>query len=697
MKLINKAIYALSVAGMMGLWSCSSEEAMPDVNVASGERVPITIVVSREGDSGTRTELSEDLQNGGLTHTWSAGDELFLYDSNGADAGKVTLESGEGSAKGVFKGEVTATSGEYCLWYFGSKQPAASDADLAGYPYVTVSGGQVTLDLKTPKFETAADFSKVDVMSQKATINVNGNQATVAQTVTMQPHVALARFDLRNLPAGVTGTLKVYDTKAQTEGNINTKQILTLSDGSVVRSEETEAYTFTDWSSDKNLYVAFVPYSSNLKFEYTYQKEVQEVVNGATVKNTYPIKNIHSFKENQNLVAGIYYQSVKTVEGSQAPTIGGVEVPFEIDDSDNPGNMDFWVLDDVDPDYTKLEDAEWTTDNMWTVNCRNQIHTGGFGHKITYLHNGIKSGILASSFDASCTYFQWGRWLGFPIGAVNIRFNWNGVSTSFKPGAEEIIFLPGIQYAGLNTNIKSDDESQDEDVAYLYLDFPATYGGHPMGGNSTWTKQNAIDYSIFFGMTKDNKLDYIYANENCSWEDRSGNPCPDGTRVPTEDELECLVPPIGKFTGSCVDFKTIKGIRYAMKWSVNTRSSVKCIEIRSFMTDVDKVDLNDDRFNNSKVLVLPCNGYLNNIGDYYSKNVIGTFWSSDTGRLSTGYLGGVYLYIEINGSGATMQMDVAGRVYGFNVIPVKDKEVKSSTLTPILPLNVYHGEKCPYW
>lgn len=685
---------------------------MPDVNVASGERVPITIVVSRDGDSGTRTELSENLQNGGLTHTWSAGDELYLYDSNGADAGKVTLESGDGSAKGVFKGEVTATSGEYCLWYFGSRQSAAADADLAGYPYVTVSGGQVTLDLKAPKFESAADFSKVDVMSQKATINVNGNQATVAQTVTMQPHVALARFDLRNLPAGVTGTLKVYDTKAQTEGNINTKQVLSLSDGSVVRSEETEAYTFTDWSSDKDLYVAFVPYSSNLKFEYVYQVSESENVNGNNVTKKYDIKNVYSFAENQPLDAGIYYQSFTKHDGEESGIAKGIDVPMVVDDSDFPLNMGNWVLEDLDP-LSVNTTPTWVTDNdMWLVNCLNQAHTGGFGTAITFKRNGFKNGVLTSTVQGNvmdqAMYFQWGRWLGYPFDAY--RTDWSDNSDYFMyPNENQYLY-------GLNVNDTRLGYTADSGLA------PA-YGAHPMGANSSFTVKKANDWSIMYALTSSyawtSTGDYVYANEECSWEDRSGNPCPDNYRIPTATELEYLIPSkVTKIVGSHAEIKVCRTIKYAVKWVVNTESEFPFVEIRSFITNEDNIKVNDERFDQCKKIArLYAYGFLEstieryrNVGGYTNNPKVGLYWSSssssfidDSVRTLIDFTynpfsgkGGKALQLEFSGNTLTMKMNCLPRNWGCLILPIHDISKKSSTLTPMLPLRIYHAN-CPYW
>lgn len=656
---LNKYIYVLSMAGMLGLWSCTSDEVMPDGNVASGERVPITIEVSHGGDVQTRTDLSEDLQEGGLTHTWAAGDELYLYDSTGAEAGKVTLESGEGNSSGIFTGEVTAASGEYCLWYFGSKQSTASDADFATcYPYVTISNGQVTIDLKKPTFTNVKDFSKVDVMSQMATVNVNGRTASVAEKITMRPHVALARFDLQNLPANVTGTLKLYDTKAKTPEYINTKQTLSLAKGETAKSEETEAYTFTDWSSDKDLYVAFVPYSSNLKFEYTYNKEVQE--NGS--KKIYQIKNIHSFAENQNLVAGTYYQSFKPAEGSQTPTVGGVEVPFEIDDSDNPGNMGVWETENIPPKGIPFDPVFASRLNGWTLNAGNSYDPyGGYCRAIEYT-NGIQNGLLTSQ-GTTCFYYQWGRYLGFPSNTAT------GNTTILNAGGVDLY----VGYRGKG-GVK---------VKYL-----AAY----MGNSSAYNTQRSYDWSIVFGQTNNDYLDYIYHNENnTNWFSRSTNPCPTGYRLPLYEELSVLIPTTEEVNSTYAEVKTIKGIKYAFKWEVGKYSGINYIDVTTVKTTLDKVGANSSIFNSTdaKTKRIWAYGYLMNDGKQSSWGETAAYWSSDSGTnnalSNVSGKGGRALYIEFTGTTAVFAELNIPFGFGLPVMPIKDNTAVETSIKPWLP------------
>lgn len=686
---LNKTIYALSMAGMMGFWSCTSDEAMPDRNIASGERVPITIEVSHGGDVQTRTDLSEDLQEGGLTHTWAAGDELYLYDSTGAEAGKVTLESGEGTSSGIFTGEVTAASGEYCLWYFGSKQSNASDADFATcYPYVTISNRQVTIDLKKPTFTNAEEFSKVDVLSQMATVNVNGRTASVAEKITMRPHVALARFDLQNLPANVTGILKLYDTKAKTPEYINTKQTLSLAKGETAKSEETEAYTFTDWSSDKDLYVAFVPYSSNLKFEYTYNKEVQE--NGS--KKIYQIKNIHSFAENQNLVAGTYYQSFKPAEGSQTATVGGVEVPFEIDDSDNPGNMDNWggnhgTLGGV-PSFIYAGNSD---DDAWVSNTR-VISERKYKKTSTPRYNIINNGHLISwdyngQSDYEAKYFQWGRLLGFPWRVMYV----------------EVDMLSWMYYSNLSYN----------DLKYVYpfgmneYTDPILYYSWDMDSRPTyavttaWSSgmrpDQAVNSSIVY-ITGDG-MDYLKtAYRKYDWNKRSGNPCPDGFRVPTKEELELYVPS-KSFVNSLVEYKTIKGIRYAVRWKLS--SDKRAVTVNTAITDRTDVKIDDAIFVEKNNLTLETAGLLYQDFDYpgsaclydilsddeIGKCYVGYYWSSSYKEDGNNIYGWA-LRLGISGNNVNIVMEDMEPIVGCGIIPIKDDSAKATGFQPWFPIGI---------
>lgn len=186
-----------------------------------------------------------------------------------------------------------------------------------------------------------------------------------------------------------------------------------------------------------------------------------------------------------------------------------------------------------------------------------------------------------------------------------------------------------------------------------------------------------------------NPLDYAGANEDCKWEDRCGNPCPGGYRIPTAAELEALIPSTGLINGSFAEVKEIGGVKYAMQWKVNTSKSVPCVEIRSVKTTENTVSVDDAVFNSAKVVRLPAYGYLNNKAQLDGRGTTGVYWSCESGKNTingTNGNGGKYLEIDFDGNTAEMGMDVAPRSFGACVLPIKDPNAKASSITPWLPL-----------
>lgn len=325
MKLKSISIYMLSLAGMLGLWSCSTDEATPEGSlVASGETVPVTITISRGAQ--TRTELSENTTNGGLNQVWSKDDKVVLYNDNGAEAGTLTLQSGADTSEGIFTGTVTGATGTYRLWYFGKPQTDGENS----YPYLDFSkAGQVKLDLEKQNFRNLKDLEAVDILSTDVNIVVKGDQGTVGQPVTMKPHVAMARFTMSGIPDGTSGTVKIYNNLNSDRSGIYARRFLSLSTGEQQGGNGTTAsFTYDGVKNGDDIYVAFLPNPYTLHFEF-------ETSDGA--------KYTHTFGQN-NIEVGVYYQSFNKAEGDENGTTGGVEVPV-VDHSKNP--LTKWAESDL--------------------------------------------------------------------------------------------------------------------------------------------------------------------------------------------------------------------------------------------------------------------------------------------------------------------------------------------------------------
>lgn len=342
----------------------------------------------------------------------------------------------------------------------------------------------------------------------------------------------------------------------------------------------------------------------------------------------------------------------------------------------NPGNTDNWGGDDNDPSFTTSDSPTKVADaDGWTVNV-DIYGNGGFGSYVTYNSNGLKNDLLTSK-GGSAYFFQWGRWLGFPAECINTHFNDGGSASGDYPNKKQ--YLNGVNI--YNTSL-----------GYIWdSGLIVSYASCWMGNNS-WTNERVLNCSIIFGKVSGitvNPLDYAGANEICKWEDRCGNPCPDGYRIPTASELEVLIPSTGVINGSFAEVKEIGGVKYAMQWKVNTSATVPCVEIRSVKTTENTVSVDDAAFNSANVVRLPAYGYLDNEANFRGRDKTGVYWSCESGANTmngTNGNGGKYLEIDFNGNTAEMGMDVAPRSFGACVLPIKDPNAKASSITPWFPL-----------
>ena len=769
MKLKSISIYMLSLAGMLGLWSCSTDEAISEGGlVASGEKVPVTITISRGAQ--TRTELSENTTNGGLNQVWSEGDVVELYNSDGAKAGTLTLQSGANTPDGIFKGEVTGETGTYRLWYFGKPQADAENP----YPYLDFSTteGQVKLDLQNQNFRSLNELEAVDILSTDVNIVVKNEQGIVGQTVTMNPHVAMARFTISGIPDGTSGTVKIYNNLNSDRGGIYAKQPLLLSTGvQQGGNTTTTSFTYDEVNNGEDIYVAFIPNAYTLHFEF-------EASNGA--------KYTHTFGQN-DIEAGVYYRSFNKEDGEETGTIEGIEVPMqlsekytlryhanfegaepesfedvqykapavftlkgyadtglssregytflgwansasatqpditgssitlseddkntprdvyavwekigiEIKDPNNPGDMSNWggAGELIAPKYTDTKDTSKKYKNGgWCNNDYSIYLEGGWCDPIIYHSNGIVNGALYSTRDASPSYYQWGRWMGFP-------YNDNMLIIDSFGQPVNNYWAEDNAYA-LGESIKDNGT-----VRYQNTQYGSVYGGYFALMATTWWLSGgwdnamAIKSSIIFGgaesQPKGKWQDYLKTNENCKWEDRAGNPCPDGWRIPTISELVNLIPggqnKSVTINGSYAEVREVKGEKFAFCYKVSTNEEgVKCLNIVSVRTNKSSVTVNDPIFNGAPILSIGAYGMMNFEGgrDYYNDRAYVWSCESQQGGNYSGYAGAA-LRIIFSGNNATISTTLSDRINGAIVVPIRDPEATHTDIRPWFPHFTY--------
>ncbi len=204
MRLINKSIYALALASMMGLWSCSQDEMMNGGSTSSeGKTVRLTLSVSRTPE--TRTILSEDGE-GGLLSEWKTTDKIGVMIPKIGKVGElgfVEFPDENNKSVAVFSGELEENE------YAQLQKAMLYYCDESVIDKTNSTKKIIRIPLHNQKFHSVAELSAMDVLYEHVTLNVKDQVATVTKNEVMKPVLALAHFDLSTLPENSEGTLYV--------------------------------------------------------------------------------------------------------------------------------------------------------------------------------------------------------------------------------------------------------------------------------------------------------------------------------------------------------------------------------------------------------------------------------------------------------------------------------------------------------
>ena len=619
----------------LALTSCSNEDELGDGNLQRH----ITVKIGRPMDDATRAVLSED--EGNLTANWSAGDKVAVFNATtGTKLGILTVSEGAGTPTATFEGELTGLREGQMNFSFAHLGTTINYEDLTS-DYVHSVANQ------TGKL---ADLGQHDALTSTQNVTV-GEEGLYVDDFGLQRDVVFAHFTLE------FGNLTVSDdvTVSISGEGVNNQAPVKFSDGTLDLTNATAGAVnaaATPNGTNAEVYVALLPGTMTLKFNAS--------MGGKTYEASLPTAT---------LGVGKY---IRATDGSGIPVVMNEYV------DDNPGNTDNWPTggETVDPSWetgtlTKVADADG-----WTVNV-DIYGNGGWATYITYNNNAIKSRLLSSLPANSICYFQWGRWLGFPVSAKNTHFNDGGSASGSYPGEGQ--YINGV-------NI------YDTNLGYIWDSGLVVAYGTCWMGSTDWTPARANNCSFMFGkvysMGTDN-LDYVGANEQCTWYDRSGNPCPDGYRIPTAEELSVFIPTGGTINGSCAEVKTINGVKYAMQWTVAKNGNFPYVGFKSVRTTEDTVSVGDAIFNDAKEVRLYAYGYLDNSCTQKNLQTQGLYWSSESGTnevSGTNGLGGKALLIEFSDSKAEMAMYVAPRSFGGCIMPIRDVNAKATPLTPWFPI-----------
>lgn len=640
----KKYLYGLSalmlVSGMATMTSCQSEEDL----IGGGQKVMLTISADKQ-DEATRTQFTPSGKD--LNSVWTAGDQLLITTHSGI-AGVVTLSSGAGTASGVFKGEVTLSDNgedEIALFYLGK---GVDPANVKDKKYI------IDLSSQTDNLEGLAekDFLATTTLVK----NMNG---TATASVAMNRLVDEAYFTLA-LPDGLT--LGEGDVVTISGDNMTVGRAITLSKTSgdvwdwdnTAANQVTGSITVTKTSEMGNALYFTMHGNQTVAPTFTVTKDGYRYTAAMGTAHTW---NGSQFVNNNG-------EPIAVTDWTKE------ELPTD------PGDFNNWGGENTEIKYTVGKLTKVATADGWVTNVDNYSH-GGWGTYITYEQNAIIDGLLSSNESGSAFYFQWGRWLGFPAACVNTYFQNDDVHGHYPTSAQN---LPGNPHNNLNIGYMGDSRLM------------ATWCSGYMGANSSFTRQKAKEWSIMFAMVSSfivGNYDYIYANEDCKWEDRSGNPCPDGYRLPSVAELETFIPSCNTIDGTYKEFKVINGERYAMQWTPGS-DDTKYVEIKSVKSDATNISSVD--FSGAPSIKLYAYGFIDSRQKPATRSSVGSlgmYWSNESGANTlsgTNGNGAKYLSVIFNGSEINFSIRVAPRTFGACVLPIKDSKAKSASVTPWFPM-----------
>lgn len=631
---------AMLLAG--GFSSCSSD----DLGYDAGERqVKLSVNITRESDA-TRSVLSEE--NGDLNCVWGSTDKVLVTDSEGNKLGVLDIVEGAGQPTATFDGFLTLAgipdgTANFNFIYLGEEY---GDPLYAPNPTVfdfSIQDG--TLD----------QLSKRDFFTSTQSVEIKGATAYTPD-MGLSRKTAFGHFELI-FPQGV----EYAGQKVKISGaGINNTANITMTNG-VTFSAGTITVT-----GGKDFYVTLLPTEG-----VQLAPEFRVTINNKVYKGSL----------NPRTVAPSAF--LRLSQGV------GVPVNMLLTDEDpgapDPGDFDNWggTVDYPSAPFGSVNKTG-SSNQAWAHNWYTDVDRDfGYAAPVQYDYNGMINGILTSASyrdGGQAKYFQWGRWLGFPMNVVYATVQYYG-GFAMKESR--------IRYPRSIDAISTNDQRR---IYYCWdMDSRPCYAWMTDTG---WDKQQAINSSIIFGV---NEYDYLNDQSICKWEDRSGNPCPPDYRIPTMEEMEVFAPTVEEFTTSYAEVKTIRGTKYAMRWTVVDATHVK---VESVPTTKNSVTTSDAIFANAKSVTFEANGMLycnfpESIFDSPSALFATSFdggwktsgyWTNESAAWADGKVGGVALMVRIKGNSVKMNMEIVERTAGLCVMPIKQEGMMPKAIKPWFPL-----------
>ena len=234
--IIASALMAMLFAGC----SEDTDETMSQ-NLPEGNQITLTVSAVTKTSSVTN-EAQTRVAYGSTDATWETGDKIFLIKSDGTTI-TLTLSSGAGTSTGSFTSTDPVVAGTYT--------PYAVSASSLSKGYVSVSEGQITLDLTAGGGGTLADALEHDILKGNAVVLID-DQAT-AEIENLTTHIlSYLRFQF-------AATTKAVSTiGVSSAGGIN-QTVTIAANGTVTGSNPTtSAISVSAGDDGANTYAGYI-------------------------------------------------------------------------------------------------------------------------------------------------------------------------------------------------------------------------------------------------------------------------------------------------------------------------------------------------------------------------------------------------------------------------------------------------------
>ena len=553
------------------------------------------------------------------------------------------LTSEPGSSTGIFSGTVTAADGKYCLWYFGNPVKDENNADTNPYVSIAAENGVnvANFNISNQSFKSTEELSAFDVMYKPVDVVVSNGTATVAENVDMNPLFAMVRFSLSGLPSEASGILAIKEGDSTGENVTLLTPQYNLADGARIGTGDSNPMVITvnPVEAGEDVYVALLPKAYSLDFTFT---------NSADNK-------VYTSKITSNaLEAGKYYC---VLPGEGETGLSGIKVSMT---EQNNGGNDYPGYENEDPRNPLHKFAKYNLtrgENNLNVFVENDETYGAlyqWGRYYGFIDRNDKT-VFGKYNLSSKTYTQfadalgskrvdgsdiWGYSVYDPDGSNMYR------NPNYDDGSSMYEYVPivvGLNYRTGN-GVNFDYPMMYNTKAHLVTDQPYYY----MDGT----------YSKFISLQRHGSRYPAYVDEytntgdywvedfgegGSDWTTRAKaqgfatdkeNPCPDGWRLPSSDEMKEIIPENGLYKKNgnlsnmlnnyCEVRKSMAGYWYVIRWkyaSTNNYIEIEAVVVDESYKDKDASQLSTafwDQHKDDKVVrkfpftggIRPYTGYV---------------------------------------------------------------------------------------